>query len=330
VFALLATEAFLALFFPQPGAPTEKKAWAWGQKIHRASDVPGLLYELTPGADKEHRAPKQETPNRILINSKGMRDDEPRAEKTPTLRRIVVLGDSTTFGYGVEAEETYSTVMEELLSEAAPDLQFEALNMGVCGYNTMDEAAVLEYRGLAYEPDLVVIGYNLNDPDAHPTQPLYSYFTDPPLWQYSHLGRLLKDRALQVGIQTLGGGNIIRYWHAPGYDNWAVVENGFRRIAELCKPAGIPVIVVLFTLGNTNDPNGYEYLDLHEQVAREAQADGFAVVDLYPKIFELRSEGIKTQLPHLHPNAAGHRAAAEAIVERILAEPDRFPLLQKR
>ena len=119
----------------------------------------------------------------------------------------------------------------------------------------------------------------------------------------------------------------MRYWHAPEHDKWRLVQDGFASIATTAERLGTPVLVVIFTQGNPPaDPAGYRYTDIHEQVAAEARRHGFDVLDLLPVYAELKEQGIRTQLPHLHPNVAGHRAAGRAIADRILARlPELFP-----
>ena len=134
--------------------------------MHRPSEVAGLLYELRPGADVEHSPPRQK-PKRVRVNSRGMRGPDVALEKPEGVLRIAVLGDSTTFGYGVEEDETYSSFLQRFLN-AAGRRRFEVLNFGVTGYCTRDEAIVLEQRVAEFAPDLIVLGYNLNDPNANP------------------------------------------------------------------------------------------------------------------------------------------------------------------
>jgi hypothetical protein len=50
-------------------------------------------------------------------------------------------------------------VLEERLAKEVPNERWEVLNMAVPGYNTAMEVETLKARGLAYEPDVVVVGY---------------------------------------------------------------------------------------------------------------------------------------------------------------------------
>ena len=93
---------------------------------------------------------------RIRINREGFRDREFSAEKPAGKKRILVLGDSFTFGTGVEQEETFPKVLERRLGQ-------EAFNWGVAGYSTDQELLLLEKEGLRYRPDLVILALYLGN-----------------------------------------------------------------------------------------------------------------------------------------------------------------------
>lgn len=283
--------------------------------IHRPSGIPGLVYELNPGSTRRVPVIKQ-APMTIEINQHGMRGKAVLRAKPTGWSRIAVLGDSTTFGYGVEASETYSAVLETLIRSKGQ--RCEVLNFGVTGYNTRDEAIQLEHRVMAFEPDMLILGYNLNDPDTDHHTNGRVFFAAPKWWEHSHLTRMLNHLWWRQRRSRLGEGNLFRFLHATGQPNWAIVEDGFASIAATASGQQIPVLVVTFPTGEVpRDPENYRYADLHQQVAAEATKHGFEVLDLVRTFAEMRRRSLSYRLPHEHPNVAGHRAAALAIQERI-------------
>ena len=90
-------------------------------------------------------------------NSRGLRDREHALEKSPSVPRIVVLGDSFTWGYGVNDDEVYPAVMQSLLHGV------EVINLGVTAFGTRQEFEYLKLEGLRYQPDTVILGFCLND-----------------------------------------------------------------------------------------------------------------------------------------------------------------------
>lgn len=97
-------------------------------------------------------------------NSLGFRDTrEYSLTKSPGTFRILVLGDSVTFGHGALYETSYPYLLEQRLREWRPDVKWEVWNLGVPGYNTAQELASLNEVGERYAPDLVIVGFFQND-----------------------------------------------------------------------------------------------------------------------------------------------------------------------
>ena len=100
----------------------------------------------------------------VHTNGLGLRDDrEYTLEKGASTFRILVLGDSVTFGHGGIAENAYPRLLEKLLREWRSDVDWQVWNAGVPGYNTSQELAHLLELGPLARPDLVVVGFFLND-----------------------------------------------------------------------------------------------------------------------------------------------------------------------
>jgi len=147
---LLAIEVGLHVAGYDPrGAALEGKG-----RVLRTSEDPELRYELTPGSSGEGWG------TTVSINAFGFRDDElPPVD--PGRRRIAVIGDSITFGNHLRREEVYPEVLEARLR--ARGLPFDVLNLGVGGYDTVQEVRLLETAGLPFSPELVVVGFCVND-----------------------------------------------------------------------------------------------------------------------------------------------------------------------
>jgi hypothetical protein len=97
-------------------------------------------------------------------NALGFRDTrEYSLAKSPGTFRILVLGDSVTFGHGALYETSYPYLLEQRLRDWRPDVKWEVWNLGIPGYNTAQELAYLNEVGERYAPDLVVVGFFPND-----------------------------------------------------------------------------------------------------------------------------------------------------------------------
>lgn len=98
----------------------------------------------------------------VETNSEGFRDQEFSEEKPENTTRIMVVGDSYTYGWGLNASERYSDITERRLDERfSGDVQ--VINVGSRSWGIEDYYQVLKYRGIDYGPDVVVIGLYDND-----------------------------------------------------------------------------------------------------------------------------------------------------------------------
>lgn len=99
---------------------------------------------------------------RVNTNSKGLRDREFSYKTEQTIKRILVLGDSFTFGYGIADNETYPKLLENKLNQKFRG-QFEVINAAVTGWGTPQERDYLKIEGVKYNPDLILVGFYIND-----------------------------------------------------------------------------------------------------------------------------------------------------------------------
>jgi hypothetical protein len=139
--------------------------WQWDEK----RGVPGFFVadaqlgqRLAPGYDGWFAGVP------VRINQHGFRDprDYDLRKGTNTFR-ILVLGDSVTFGHGAVYEATYPYLLEQQLRDWRREIDWQVWNLGVPGYNTSQELAYLERVGAEFAPDFVVVGFFENDLQDH-------------------------------------------------------------------------------------------------------------------------------------------------------------------
>ncbi len=168
--ALFGTELALGRWFPQL---TVQQVLKDRPAMYRSSNV--LFMELLPRFQGGLRESEFDTS--IRVNSLGYRQDEFKPHKGQGLR-IVVVGDSFTFGYGVEEPDSYPRVIERQLADVqlaevrtSNELPpVEVINAGVPAWWTDAYYLYLKEYGLALEPDLVLLGLfmgnDIDGPDA--------------------------------------------------------------------------------------------------------------------------------------------------------------------
>ena len=93
--------------------------------------------------------------NKVLnTNSKGLRGTKEYAySKNPDKIRILILGDSFTFGDKVSDNETYSNYIQELLPHT------EIINTGMHGYGHDQMLVLLREEGVRFNPDIIILGF---------------------------------------------------------------------------------------------------------------------------------------------------------------------------
>ena len=115
---------------------------------------PQLYWKLKPNQDcftKVNRLP-------VHVNSHGTRGPEFATEKPADTIRILSLGDSRTFGWGLADEETYSRRLEQLLQKnLGGGKKVEVINAGVNAWSYPQMQVYLREFGLKYKPDFVVL-----------------------------------------------------------------------------------------------------------------------------------------------------------------------------
>lgn len=121
------------------------------------TDHPEMIYRLRPGLDLHYAGLK------LTTNPQGYRGPPLERNKPAETIRILVLGDSVSFGWGVSDGECYPRVLERELNRNRGSRRIEVINAGVPGYNTAMELAYLERDGLVLDPDLVLLDFVGND-----------------------------------------------------------------------------------------------------------------------------------------------------------------------
>jgi hypothetical protein len=114
-----------------------------------------LGWSHRPGATGVHRHP--DFAARVETSAQGLRDRVYPEARVPGLCRMLVLGDSFTWGFGVDREQ----IWHERIEARHPD--WEIVNAGVAGYATDQQLLYLEERGLALRPDVVLLLFHPND-----------------------------------------------------------------------------------------------------------------------------------------------------------------------
>ena len=116
---------------------------------------PDLLWILKPYSSLSERE---------ALNSHGFRGPDFSIEKPPDTYRILILGDSRSFGFGLmNYDDIYPARMQQYFNQTLSNTQVEILNLSVIGYSSYQGKILLEKYGKLLQPDLVIIWFGFND-----------------------------------------------------------------------------------------------------------------------------------------------------------------------
>jgi len=124
--------------------------------FHQPDPITGL--SLRPNTSGWYRKEGQAY---VATNSQGLRDRERSLAKPPGTYRVAILGDSYPEALQVDVERTFWWLLEQRLDACAfkSAKHIDVINLGVSGFGTGQELRMLLTRGLAYQPDLVILAF---------------------------------------------------------------------------------------------------------------------------------------------------------------------------
>lgn len=271
--------------------------------ISRVSPCKMIVYELKPNVTMDFGH------TRLKTNSDGLRDDYEYARGKHTgVTRIIGIGDSGMFGWGSNQEQAYLSIIEENLATHYGDGKYQVLNMAVPGYNTFQEVEMLKYKGLAYHPDIVVVGWSRNDLSPPFLLQKRKEYDEKDI---SYLYLLLFDRA---GLRELTRPVVLK---AHEIDEEFIdpellaqsgaqgVLNSFKSLKELSKAHGFRVLVF--------GPLGGKIVEM----CKTAGLDYFDTFTI-PKEEHPAEEVPGATLYGLHPRPNAHRFLAERLEQHMV------------
>ena len=320
-FSLAVAELVVRLALP-PQLPDNFTAVS--RAIRAKSPWPDLPYLLRPGAEVRqffHTDPRGYFgPDAILtyrINSLGFRGPEARLEKPPGTFRILGLGDSFTFGTGVREEDTFLAVLRERLARRGA---FEVWNLGIMGYGTREEVALLRLVGSDYAPDLVVITLFLNDAGGSPLRDTFN--TDLQEWQLPAWRRTFRtaDRLVTFVERRRAERALVESYRSSFSDEspgWTGVRNSLVYARELARTRGFDLALMIFpVLYQLSD--GYPFEAAHGAVADLAAELEIPALDLLPVFRGYDGPELWVHPSNQHPNEVAHGRVADALESFLL------------
>ncbi len=246
----------------------------------------------------------------VRINSDGLRGKPYRIEHTGAFR-IAVLGDSLTFGWGVEEQDTFATRLEAALRRLGPA---EVLIFGTGNYNTSQEVSLFAEKGIKYEPDMAVLFYFINDAEETPTKSKWWWLG------YSRAITFYWSRVHSLIANQSGGNSFSDYYsglYREGMPGWEKTKRSLLRLKEICRGLDIPLQV--FLLPELHNLKAYPFRREHAMVIDFLRSNRIPVHDLLTEFQRFRGDSMSLWVSYddAHPNAVAHGMIATYASETI-------------
>jgi lysophospholipase L1-like esterase len=334
----------------------------WPQHLRAEIFTPGRFAEsdaklglrYVPGARGQFTHPEYRV--EYAINADGFRDaTEHPAEKAPGSTRVLVLGDSFTFGQGVNYEDSWPRIVERQLREAGRD-DIGIVKAGFQGADTRSELILAKAVLDRYRPDVVVVAFLVNDlytntldavqREGHPATGGHDraardweevkrkvFIRNPQTadWQLLALARRMAITSataytrLYLAAEDRGG---LFVNPPPPFIRGQLRTTAvlFDELAALCRSRGIPLIVfslpqqfqvLYYTSAASRRDVDLSYYDVH--FAQQAERRGYVWVptlDVFAADYQ-KGEPLFHRLDG-HFTPSGNRVAARGFIQRVV------------
>lgn len=251
------------------------------------------------------------------LNSLGCRDDEWVPGDPEDVKRIAFVGDSFSYGWGIEqVEDRFTDIIQARFEERARGT-VEVLNVAKPGWNTGEELQPIRDTITRYGVDEVVLCYVSNDieglipttDDFDPTKPPDSVVFN---LDTSCLIDYLYRRIYLPRLPTVRG---FHDWLADGYadqDVWRAHQQQLYDIKRVCDDHGVTLRIALLPFIRTSGEK-LQLDKLHALLGRFFQVNGIEHVDLLPTIQGIPAIDLVVNTADAHPNEQAHRLFADAL-----------------
>lgn len=289
--------------------------------------------------------------HKFKINELGFRERNFASKKPPNTFRILVFGDSFTFGTGVSEDHRFTNLLEGFLNKNGGTKKYEVLNFGIPGYSTDQEHDLMKVMLRQIECDLVIVAFYTNDMEMNTQKRMESF----AILEYAMLINGVKveifkspDRNYKnLPIEEPLGFHPTPSWFEnleifnilakhtnlnidkklPTPSRWEFILNEFEGMKGLTKKYGLPSPVVLLVYPGVTPPSSNDFIHPTGELAQNINLlrfvgdrlgqKGFIVADPLPLFQEHSGMGITVSEWETHSNYLGHYLFSRSILNTM-------------
>jgi len=256
-------------------------------------------------------------------NSDGLRDIDYPHPKPLKSSRILILGDSFTFGSGVQSvKDTFPEILESMLNRG--NKKIEVLNGGKPGSFPSGWLKLYRRVGKTFDPDLVLIVFFLRDGTTEYLA--FSFFQrireeinlkNNNSWFYQHfyIYRFVKNRLDRSMISNKYTQSLKNAYLGDRDQTkvWRNAQADLLKIKSLAQTHSTEIGFVIFpVLAELNE--SYPFKEICNHLEEFAIAHDFPVHNLLPSFLGYNASELWVSAYNQHPNEKAHQIAAESML----------------
>ncbi len=283
--------------------------WRYAKELKQISNIKNLGHRHVPNKRKILYGVE------IKTNSLGLRANKEYAIPKPRgTKRILILGDSTTMGWGVIYNESYPYVLEYLLNKNSTE-KFEVINAAVGNYNAINELEALK-NFMCLEPDIIILGFQINDIEEVKYPSKFGYFIKKNLYLFP----FIMDKVMSFKCKEK---NSFRKYYLGLYNNEKLKSNlrgAINNMFQIAENKSIPFIFV--NMSELRDIDEYAFAEVDAYIKKQVPGSkNVKYIDM-ASIFRkapilLTNLWVSPEDPH--PNAIAHHMIANKIYQELKA-----------
>ncbi len=288
----------------------------------------------------------------VRINSMGLREGEIPLKRPEGVFRILVVGDSTSFGYSIDLEDTYIKVLERKLNALPSDRRYQVINAAVNKYDATQERILLEEVGVRYQPNLVLAAFSLNDirvdnrPPIPEEGPVSKEHLEKVRRRIAQVNVIKKSALLsRIYLMYKSLNLVFEYKKEEGYaskgvwailsdrykpltngnendvspiinENWARTMQEYRKMFAVCRANSADFVTTYIPYGFVLEWPSEGFSRPRNELLRLQEETGARYIDVLPGIRGAR-EDLWLKNDPIHMNEAGFQVVAEALMREL-------------